>query len=219
MKLASDQLPPLAFEQNARLLELLSKSKQGCEHALGELLTEYRPFLLQVANQRLPTSVQSKLGGSDIVQQSFLNASHAFNQFHGETIEELTAWLVRIVVNHALSARRHFNTNKRQASKEVRIQHDRVFGDQSQGFEADVPADESSPSRRAMSEERKQVIDRALASLSEEYRFVLELRIQDELTFAEIGQILQRSPDAARKLWARAAETLAKVLRSMDESH
>lgn len=217
MKLASDQLPPLAFQHNTRLLELLSKSKQGCEHSLGELLTEYRPFLLQVANQRLPASVQSKLGGSDIVQQSFLNASHAFNQFHGETVEELTAWLVRIVVNHALSARRHFNTDKRQTSKEVRISRDRA--NHSSGFDADVPTDESSPSRRVMSEERKLMIDRALSSLSEEHRFVLELRIQDDLTFAEIGQILQRSPDATRKLWARAAETLAKALRSMDESH
>ncbi len=218
VKLALDQLSPQAFQHDERLLELLSQAKLGCEQSLGELLFEYRPFLLQVANQRLPTRLQRKLGGSDIVQQSYLNASCAFDQFKGDTIEELTAWLIRIVVNHALSARRHFNADKRQANKEVSIYHDGVSNDQSSGFHADVPVDESSPSRRMISEERKQLIVRALSSLSEVHRLVLELRSQDGLSYEEIGQILQRSPDATRKLWARAAESLAKVLRSLDES-
>ena len=53
---------------------------------------------------------------------------------------------------------------------------------------------------------------RALERLPEDYRRVIILRYQEQLPFEEIGRLLQRSPDAARKLWARAVERLHEEL-------
>lgn len=52
----------------------------------------------------------------------------------------------------------------------------------------------------------------ALQRLSEEQRRVIRLRNWDELTFAEIGRRLNRSEEAARKLWTRSVEKLQAEL-------
>jgi hypothetical protein len=41
---------------------------------------------------------------------------------------------------------------------------------------------------------------------------VIELRNRERLTFAEVGQRMGRSAEAARKLWARAIELLRKEM-------
>ena len=48
--------------------------------------------------------------------------------------------------------------------------------------------------------------------LSPDYRRVLALRHQEQLTFEQIGQQMQRTANAARMLWLRAVERLQKEL-------
>ena len=54
--------------------------------------------------------------------------------------------------------------------------------------------------------------------LPEDYRRVIELRYREGLSFEEIGAILERTPNSARKLWARAIERLKSDLRAMTSS-
>ena len=56
--------------------------------------------------------------------------------------------------------------------------------------------------------EQTRKLQEALARLPEDYRRVLALRYEEERTFEEIGRLLQRSENAARKLWLRAVERL-----------
>jgi RNA polymerase sigma-70 factor (ECF subfamily) len=206
-----DGTSPEAFEGNVRLNDLFIKAKAGCNASLGELLNEFRPFLLQIANDQMPSQFRCKLGGSDIVQQSFMNASRSFDQFHGKSPNELTNWLARIVVNNVLSARRHFRSEKRNAEQEIRM----TLNGSTAAGQLDIPCEGSSPSKRMISEERRLHIAKGLSKLSEDYRRVILMRHQDGLSFSEMGMALQRSADATRKLWARAAEALANELRSM----
>ena len=55
-------------------------------------------------------------------------------------------------------------------------------------------------------------LDRALAQLSDDYRQVIDLRHRQQKTFDEIGQQMQRTGEAARKLWSRAIEQLEQLL-------
>ena len=55
----------------------------------------------------------------------------------------------------------------------------------------------------------------ALGRLSDVYRQVITWRYQEERSFEEIGQLLRRSPEAARKLWARAIERLQEELEAL----
>jgi RNA polymerase sigma factor (sigma-70 family) len=56
------------------------------------------------------------------------------------------------------------------------------------------------------------MLEDALQRLPKRYRQVLQLHTQGGMTFAQVGERLQCSAEAARKLWRRAAEKLAWVL-------
>jgi RNA polymerase sigma-70 factor (ECF subfamily) len=59
-----------------------------------------------------------------------------------------------------------------------------------------------------MEREQAMALQRALLRLSEEHRQAITLRYLEGRSFEEIGRLLERSPDAARKLWSRAMERL-----------
>jgi RNA polymerase sigma-70 factor (ECF subfamily) len=62
--------------------------------------------------------------------------------------------------------------------------------------------------------EQSATLERALDRLPEDYRRVIQLRYREERSFEEIAQLMQRSPNAARKLWARAIERLQQELEA-----
>jgi RNA polymerase sigma-70 factor (ECF subfamily) len=63
-----------------------------------------------------------------------------------------------------------------------------------------------------MAHEQALALQKALERLPEDYRQVIALRHQEQLTFDEIGQRLQRTGNAARLLWLRAIERLQAEL-------
>jgi RNA polymerase sigma factor (sigma-70 family) len=65
--------------------------------------------------------------------------------------------------------------------------------------------------------EKSARVQRALAALPESYRLVIELRNFQRRSFKDIAGIMQRSPDAVRKLWCRGIEILVQELAG-DES-
>ena len=70
-----------------------------------------------------------------------------------------------------------------------------------------------------MAHERAQTLQRALERLPEDYRRVITLRHYEQHSFDEIGKQMERSPEAARKLWARAVELLKELLKSNYDTH
>jgi RNA polymerase sigma factor (sigma-70 family) len=79
---------------------------------------------------------------------------------------------------------------------------------------AGVPAETLTPSRAAAAAEQARALQEALARLPEAYRLVLRYRYDEGRPFAEVARLMGRSPNAARKLWARAVEWLQQELRT-----
>jgi RNA polymerase sigma factor (sigma-70 family) len=59
-----------------------------------------------------------------------------------------------------------------------------------------------------MAHEQAEAVQRLLDRLPEDYRQVLRWRYQEGRSIEEIGQLMNRSANAVRKLWARAVERL-----------
>ena len=57
-----------------------------------------------------------------------------------------------------------------------------------------------------------EALARAMERLPPDYRQVITLRHEQQLTFEEIGQQMQRTANAARMLWLRAIECLQKEM-------
>jgi RNA polymerase sigma-70 factor (ECF subfamily) len=187
----------------------LPAARTGSREALGQVLEACRDYLLLVANKELDPRLRAKGGASDLVQQTFLEAQQDFARFHGESEAELLAWLRRLLLNNLADFRRNYrDTGKRQAGREVPLEADSAAGTPGGGLAADLP----SPSGQAMAREQDEALDRALARLPEDYRQVLLWRYRQERSFEEIGHLLGRTANAARKLWLRAVERLRREL-------
>ena len=82
--------------------------RQGSADARGTLFERCRNYLLLVAERELDPGLCGKLGASDLVQQTFLDAEQGFGKFRGKTEPELLAWLYRILENRAGQAVRQY---------------------------------------------------------------------------------------------------------------
>jgi RNA polymerase sigma-70 factor (ECF subfamily) len=165
--------------------------------------------LLTIASQELDPQLQAKGGASDLVQETLLRAVRGFAGFDGDTEAGLLAWLRQLLLNHLADFTRLYRaTSKRQVAREVHL----ATGDSSARGLPELSADISSPSSQAVRQEQAEAVAQAMARLPEDYRQVLVLRYQDEKSFDEIGRLLNRTANAARKLWLRAVERLQQEL-------
>lgn len=183
-------------------------ARQGSVEALGKLFEATRPYLLLIGNRSLPGDLQAKIGASDLVQETFLNARQRFHQFEGTSEEELLAWLRQVLLNKAANtARQYRGTLKRDVGREVSL------GDLASTLPSDGLADpDPTPSRQVAARENDAELELALLALPAHYREVIRLRHRENLSFEEIGRRLDRSAEATRKLWVRAIEQLKEHL-------
>jgi RNA polymerase sigma-70 factor (ECF subfamily) len=192
----------------AEVRQWIALARGGDREAVDRLLQACRLYLLHLANQEVPDALRAKVAPSDIVQETHLDAFRDFAHFAGSTEEELRAWLRGILLHNVATARTRFGALKRDVAREVPLEKAGPA----------QPSPGETPSKEAQAQERDQALEDALARLPEHYRQVIALRQWEGLTFAQVGARLDRSEEAARKLWARAIELLRESLESPDES-
>jgi RNA polymerase sigma-70 factor (ECF subfamily) len=206
-------VPSIVHPQAPQKVEQwIAAARNGSREALGQLLEACRQYLLLVANQELPANLRAKVGASDLVQDTCAEAQRDFGQFQGLSEPDLVAWLRRILRNNVANVSRHYyGTDKRQLALEVPL--------------SAVPSGElaharivtvESPSELAQAREQSAALERALQQLSEHHRQVIVWRNRENRSFGEIGRLLGRSHQAARKLWARAIEHLQEIVASYE---
>jgi RNA polymerase sigma-70 factor (ECF subfamily) len=187
----------------------LAAARAGSREALGEALQAYRAYLLLIAQQELDSDLRAKGGASDLVQETFVDAQRLLGTFKGTTEGPWAAWLRELLLNNLADfVRRYRATDKRCVSREV----GQPASDSGAEHRGEAVADTPSPSVTAMAAEQTAALERALERLPQDYREVLLLRYQGDLSFEEIGRRLGRSANAARKLWLRALRKLEQEL-------
>jgi RNA polymerase sigma-70 factor, ECF subfamily len=193
----------------------LPDARAGSQEALGKMLEACRHYLLLIANQQIGPDLKAKAGGSDLVQQTFLEAQRDFAQFNGESEEELLAWLRQLLLHNLANFQRHYRaTSKRRIGREVALE----TGSSSTQSGPDIPAGTPSPSHEAMANEEAVALEKILQRLPAEYREVILYRHQQQMTFEDIGKRMSRSTSGARTLWLRAVERLNQEMEDSHES-
>jgi RNA polymerase sigma-70 factor (ECF subfamily) len=194
---------------SGRVAEWVTQARGGSAAAIGQILELCRQYLLLVANRELDEELRGKEGASDLVQQTFLEAHRDFGQFHGTTQAEILGWLRRILLNNLGNVRRRYvETGKRQIGRELPLEGNGPGVALTQS----LALDSSSPSSRAAANEEAAALDRALNRLPPDYQEVILLRHEQGLSFGEVGELMDRSAEAARKLWTRAICQLREEL-------
>jgi RNA polymerase sigma-70 factor, ECF subfamily len=184
---------------------MLEDARAGSPEALGSALEACRPYLLLVAEKELGPELRAKAGASDLVQETFLEAHRDFGGFQGQSRGEFRFWLLRILMHNVGAFTRKFRqTAKRSVAREVGIGVTSANG----GPIIDLAASTASPSAKVVAREHSQALRAAVNRLPDDYRRVISLRYDENMSFERIGQEMGRSPEAARKVWSRAMDRL-----------
>jgi len=193
------------------LTRCLSLARAGNEQALGRLLQQYRTYLELLAHVQVGHRLQVRSDQSDIVQETFLRASRGFSQFRGNSERELLAWLRQILSTTLAGAlRKHCATGRRDAHVECNLAE--MLDQSSAALDKALLSARSTPSQQVSRREQVVIVANAMAALPEPYRQVLVLRHVEGLSFPQVAQRMDRSPDAVRSLWARALTCLRSTL-------
>jgi RNA polymerase sigma-70 factor (ECF subfamily) len=188
---------------------LLSEARCGSKEALGRALDGCRKQLLRAANEfiRIHPEIRRKVGASDLVQDSIMQAHLDFEQFRGNSEGEWWAWIRQILVRKAINFMSYIHAHKRDIRLEGPLEGS-----------GPVPGDAlavafPSPSSAARRCEEAEALERAMESLPSNYRQVVVLRYKEQLSFKDIAAATGRTLDATHQLWFRGLRLLAEKLR------
>ena len=179
---------------------LLARARQGSREAQGELLSLCGERLLALIRLRLGPTLRAQLESRDILQATLVKAIERFETFAGTERASLMAWLARIAANEVRDRADFHQRQRRDAAQHVPLAE--------VGELAELAARVRSQTSRIAFGERLARLEQALESLAPEHREAIVLRRLEELSFAEMGARMGRSPDACRMLFARAMAAL-----------
>ena len=115
-------------------------------------------------------------------------------------------WILRILANQLANIRRHYKTAKRDVRREESLGEIALVS--GTVFAKDPPS-------LAIENEIDRTVQATWEELPEHDRRLLGFRLLERLTFEEIGQRLETTPEAARKRFVRTRGRLRGLLASM----
>jgi RNA polymerase sigma-70 factor (ECF subfamily) len=134
----------------------------------------------------------------DATHDVFLKAFRKREQFRGESTPR--TWLYRIAINHC--------RNLQQAW------HDRhVYANTDDAVWESAAAETDSPLRVLEIKELGQQIQKTLDALPAEYRLLLLLLADEQLSYEQIGALTEQSPDAVRGKLHRARKAFTVLFK------
>ena len=82
-----------------------------------------RPLLLALANEKICRDIQAKIGASDIVQQSMLEAYLHAHTFQPKDDRHIFNWLSKILLNNLRDVSKSFRLSKKRSVERERRLH------------------------------------------------------------------------------------------------
>lgn len=183
MRLATFDFQNLVDDEPARI----RRAQAGDRHAFSTLVTDYWDRLYRWMYHLCHNRHQAE----DLTQEAFLKAFGGLQSFRAET--NFRAWLFRIAYNTFLNQRRE-ERDKRQA------------------FPEQIPSPERGPAEQLISDEAMRLLAKTVGRLPADFRAAFLLRIEQELSFRQIAEVLEITEQTARWRVFKARQRLMSVL-------
>jgi RNA polymerase sigma-70 factor (ECF subfamily) len=166
---------------------LIHSAQQGDRQAFAVLVERYWDRLYRW----LYHLTHHRQAAEDLAQEAMLKAFAGLDKFRvGSNFQ---AWLYRIAYNGFV--------NQWRAQDRAR-----------QAFPRHLPAPVKGPVEQILSREALQLLARAVGRLPADYRAAFLLRVEEELSFQEIGQVLGIKEETARWRVFKARQKLMATL-------
>ncbi len=173
--------------------EALRAISQGDSSAFASLVRRHGPPLFAL----LARLLRDEHAAEDAVQESFVKAWKALSKF--DASRPFFPWLRTIGVNTALN--------------EIQRRRRQPVVDDAQEILSRMPAPQSSE-ERLQRRELVEMVEDELTKLPPEWEAVFRLRVQEELSYAEIAETLQVPMGTVMSRLSRARHSLARALRT-----
>ena len=185
--------------------KLVEKAQKGDKQAFGILVEKYHKKLYRLLSRMVRD--QSEI--EDIVQDSFIKAYRAINNFRGDSA--FYTWLYRIGVN---TAKNHLMALGRRpkAMNEVELEDIENFDDA-----GDLRSYET-PEIAMMTKEIAATVNDTIEHLPVELRSAITLREMDGFSYEEIAEIMDCPIGTVRSRIFRARESIAEKLKPLIET-
>jgi len=185
--------------------KLVEKAQRGDKRAFGILVEKYHKKLTRLLSRMVRD--QSEI--EDIVQDSFVKAYRAINNFRGDSA--FYTWLYRIGIN---TAKNHLVSLGRRpkAMNEVEIEDVENFedGDELRSIET--------PENTMTTKEIVTTVNDTIEGLPDELKEAISLREMDGLSYEEIAELMQCPIGTVRSRIFRAREAIAEKLKPLIET-
>lgn len=179
---------------------LIQRAQKGNHEAFAALVDEHQRYVYNLALR----VVKDENEALDLTQETFVRAWTALPNFKGQS--QFRTWLYRIVTN--LCYNRLPNLR-------------RSLNDLGDDVMEDIPAIASTfanPVHEMESNETRKHLHQAVEALEENYRLLITLRYQNELSYEEIASTLNLPLGTVKTGIFRAKEQLRNSLAQLEES-
>lgn len=183
----------------------------GDREALADFFAEHRERLRRMILFRLHPRLRDRIDPDDVVQEAYLAAADRIGHCRATSPQSIFIWLRLIAVQTMIDLhRRHLGAARRDAGREVRID---VGGDgTSASMARHLLAGGTSPSSVVGRAEEIGRLQEAIGGMNEIDREVLALRHFEDLTNAEVAEVLGIQAKAASIRYVRALRRLKEIM-------
>ncbi len=177
-------------ESDDKLIEMV---KDGDCEAFAPLIERYKMSIYRLVYQM----VHNRDDTEDLVQEIFIKAYQGIKTF--KSGYKFLPWLSKIAVNHTLNF----------------IKKERKIDVQPLEWAQNYADNKGDPVQMVKEKMLKEKLAKAMAQLPEEYRVVLVLRIEEQLSYEEISQTLGIPAGTVMSRIARAREHLRNIFKDL----
>lgn len=184
-------------------LKLIKKAQKGDVSAFEQIITRYRSVVYSVSYRY----AENQDDASDMAQEIFLKMFRTINSFQFKS--RLSTWIYRVATNTCLDLLK----KRRNSFSESAYSYDVGYEDSdgNQNF-AEVEDTRFMPDKKAEEAETKDVINRAIGRLPDDYRTAVILRDIRGLSYEEIADITDCSVGTVKSRISRARKNLREIL-------
>src|SRR5215211_9252592 len=178
---------------------LIQRAQKGDQDAFAALVDEHQRYVYNLALR----VVKDENEALDLTQETFVRAWTALPNFRGQS--QFRTWLYRIVTNLCYNRLPNLRRSLNELGDDVIAEIPET------GINFDNPA------HGVESRELRAYLHQAIDQLDENYRLLISLRYQNELSYEEIATLLNLPLGTVKTGLFRAKEQLRRTLENYQE--
>jgi RNA polymerase sigma-70 factor, ECF subfamily len=181
--------------------QLVQRVQAGDKAAFNLLVLKYQHRVLKLVGRFVSDPTEAE----DVAQEAFIKAYRALASFRGDSA--FYTWLYRIAINTAKNAL--VSSRRRPVDFDLDLQDPEQYDRHAKLKESDTPEGV------LLTEEIREVVEKAMEQLPEDLRTAIVLRELEGLSYEEIAEAMDCPVGTVRSRIFRAREAIDKKLKPL----